>query len=125
MDAVVAEIFVEVHQHLGVARRGERMPASLETISQLAIVVDLSVQHDQHAAVFVGDRLPSAGQIDDAQAAHPDRGVSVDIHALVVGTPMADALEHPPQNFYVNRLADVLIDSGDAAHWEVDSLLIR
>jgi len=38
---------------------------------------------------LVPDRLPPAGQVDEAQPACAERGVSIEILALIVGARMA------------------------------------
>jgi hypothetical protein len=65
--------FVEVHQHLGVGLRREAMPLADQFVAQLAVVVDLAVEDDDHRAVLVGYRLPTRRQIDDREPPDPQR----------------------------------------------------
>jgi len=44
---------------------------ALQLIAELSVVVDLAVEHHGDRPVLVVDRLVAAGQIDDAQPAHP------------------------------------------------------
>ena len=67
MHAVVAPLFVGVNDRFGVALRPVAMPARFERRSHVAVVVDLAVVRDPHGAVFVGERLMAAGEIDDAE----------------------------------------------------------
>src|SRR5262249_33879096 len=92
----------------------------LEAGPEVAVVVDLPVEHHPDRAVLVGQRLVPARQIDDAEPAHsePDRTVRVD--ALVVRTPVMDGLTHCANNSGVDRFAPVFMKlSGYAAHGRV------
>ena len=57
-------------QHFGVAAGGEALAARFERPPQLAVVVDLAVEHDAMTAVGRGHRLRAGGPgIDDREAA--------------------------------------------------------
>src|SRR5205085_1724228 len=73
IDAALTEILVEVDDRLGVAVGSEHMAAPFERAAQLAVVVDLAVEHDPDRAVFVRDGLLSVAEVDDAQPPHADR----------------------------------------------------
>ena len=77
-DRVRAPLLVGVNDDFGVGRRVERWPAASSSRAQLAEVVDLAVEHDPDRAVLVVNRLMAGRQIDDAQAAHPERHALVD-----------------------------------------------
>src|SRR5204862_3906551 len=84
---------------------------------EFAIVVDLAVEDDDDAAVFVVDRLPSAGQVDDAQPARAEPDVAVEIHALVVRPAVPDARQHAAEHFSADRLAGaVRVYAANSAH---------
>ena len=67
LDAVVAVLLVEVHDHLGVAARGEPVALRLELGAQRAKVVDLPVEDDLDGAVLALLRLMPAGNVDDRE----------------------------------------------------------
>ena len=81
------------------------------------VVVDLAVEDDPHAAVFVRQRLLSRAQVDDAEAAMGERRVGVAVQPGFVRTAMRDDVAHPH-----GARRRVLVesvdgdDSGDAAH---------
>ncbi len=72
-DAVLSVLLVEMDDGLGVAVRGESVPPRLELVAELAVVVDLPVENDDHRAVLVGDRLIARLEVDHAQALNAER----------------------------------------------------
>ena len=78
VDAVDAEFLVGVHDGFGVGTGAELMAPGFEPITQLVMVVDLTIECDPDGAVLVRKRLPAAGAIDDRQAAvsEPDEGIT-------------------------------------------------
>jgi hypothetical protein len=60
-----AALFVEVHDRFGVARRREGVAARDEVFAQRAVVVDLAVEDDGVALVFIADGLLAAAEVDD------------------------------------------------------------
>ena len=68
LHAIVAILFVEMDDDFGVAGRCQLMPAALQFSRQFAVVVDLAIENDLNRAVFIADRLTSAGQVDDRQS---------------------------------------------------------
>ena len=62
-------VLVEVDEHFRVAVRAEAMAAAEESVPQRAVVVDFAVEDDPDRAVFVGQRLMSAGDVEDGEAA--------------------------------------------------------
>ena len=85
-----AVLLVEVDEHLGVRAAAEGVPALLEQVAQLAVVVDLAVQRRPHVARLVGERLVAAGDVDHAEAPRAERDASprVLVDAFVVGAAM-------------------------------------
>ena len=62
----------EMNDHLAVAVGRETVPALAQFIAELAIVVDLPVDHRRHGAVLVPQRLHPAMQVDDGETPHAD-----------------------------------------------------
>src|SRR5438094_1153439 len=81
-------LFVEVHNHLGVALCREGVATCLELPPDLAEVVDLAVEHDGDARVFVAERLMSARQIDNRESPMAKADRSIDEEPLPVGAPV-------------------------------------
>ena len=71
------------------------MTAGLELAAQLAVVVNFAVEDDPDRARLVVHRLPAARQIDDAEAPHAEGEPRLNVHAFVVGSPVADHVAHP------------------------------
>jgi len=60
-----------MNQNLRVRLRGEAVAAKRQALAQIAIVVQLAVEDDRDVLGFVPEGLVAAGQIDNAQPAHP------------------------------------------------------
>src|SRR5215510_1304225 len=72
----------------------ERVAGRAQLTRQLLIVVDAAVKGHPDAAVFVGERLPSAFGVDDRQTPMPKSNRAVTIHTFTVWTPMRKDSRH-------------------------------
>src|SRR5690606_32817563 len=111
-------LFPAVHDDLGVRRRAETVAAGFEIGPQIAMVVDLTVEDDPDRPVFVGHRLPAAGQVDDGQTPMAERDPLVVVEAVAVGAPMGDGLVHAAYGV-AHRGLQWRVEtegSGDSAH---------
>jgi hypothetical protein len=100
--------------------RAEAVAARDQFRAQFAVVVDLTVEHQLHAAVGVADRLVAGGEVDDRQPAHAEQRACVAIHAPVVGPAMADDVVHHLADLRVGRRSARRNDvTCDAAHQRV------
>src|SRR5207249_11982192 len=79
----------------GVGICAKDVTAAGETVAELEVIVDLSVEHDLHAAVLAGDWLPAAGHVDDAQAPHPETDGIADEETLIIGAAVDERVGHP------------------------------
>jgi hypothetical protein len=70
------------------------MPVGNEGIAKRLVVIDLAVEDDPSAAVFIRDGLMPGAQIDDAEPAHAEAATAIDINAFVVGATMANLITH-------------------------------
>src|ERR1700722_4198761 len=59
-------LFVKMNDDFGIGMRGEEMTACLEFGSQIQKVINLAVENNPDALVFVEYRLVPACQVDDA-----------------------------------------------------------
>ena len=66
VDAPVAVFFVQMDDRFGVGIGGKPMAFGDQLGPQLTIVVDFSVEGDPYGAVFVADRLPARGKVNNA-----------------------------------------------------------
>ena len=110
-------VFVEMDPRLGVAAGGQAVPAGQELLAQLGILEQLAVEGDPDRAVFVGDRLPAPGQVDDRQPPGPQRHARLDVELLVVGTAVGDRAGHRQQALGGKLARPGQINrAGDATH---------
>src|SRR5882757_1448391 len=117
LDAIRAQILVEMNDDFCIASGIEAMSAPFQLGTQLGKIVDLAVVDDPCAAIFVEHRLMSASEIDDAQAAHAQTGAVLDEDAFIVGPTVDDLIAHVADQ----RLGDVAFpscayDSSDTTH---------
>ena len=92
------------------------MTALLKLVPELAIVVDLAVEHDPHGPVFVRHGLLTAGQVDDAQTAHAERDAVAEIDAFLVRATMDHDAAHVSNLVLEDGPTVPPHDSGDTAH---------
>ena len=70
------------------------MAAAFEFGTEFREVINLAVENDPRAAVFVEDGLMASGKIDDREPAHSETGAVADVEALIVGTAIDDLVAH-------------------------------
>ncbi len=111
-------LLIEVDDRLPVALGAQPMAAAAQPLAQLAVVVDLAVEHREHGAVLVGDWLVAAGHVDDAQPPHPERDARLDVRAALVGPAVDDRVRHRVQPRLVERRSGATSrgDATDATH---------
>src|SRR5947207_6463608 len=73
-QATRTQIFIEMQRNFAVRSRGQTMTRGLQLLPNAIVIVELAVDHDAHALVFVCDWLVPSLEIDDAQTrmAHAD-----------------------------------------------------
>src|SRR5213080_3880323 len=91
------------------------MPRRPELLAQLAIVVDLAVQHDRHGPVLVEDRLVSRVQVDDAQPLDAESHAALTMDACGVRPTMPDHRAHPGDQVGLDLAPHDRL-AGNAAH---------
>src|SRR5512135_1428406 len=84
LDAGFAPLLPGVDDHLGVALRMKAVPTARELRNELLVVVDLAVEHDDHAAVLVEQRLLASGKIDDRQPPMAEAEPGLDVQPALV-----------------------------------------
>src|SRR5690606_5830159 len=115
VDAAVAVVLVEVRHDLGVALGAQAVAGAPERLGRLAVVVDLAVEDERHAAVLVRHRLPAAGEVDDRQAVHAHHDRPLGEGAAVVGPAVDDGVEHRGQGLRRGRPIERVV-ARDPAH---------
>ena len=81
-------------ERLRIAVRVKAMSRLFKILSQFQVVVDLPVEDNPDALVFVVDRLMAAGHIDNGKAPHPKSDVASDIGTAVVRATVDDRVVH-------------------------------
>ena len=116
VNTALPALLVEVHDHLSVRLRTERMPTGAQLISKLDVVVDLAVEGDPDRPVLVRDRLAAAIQVDDREPAdrHPERAARIE--SPLIWTAVEHRVRHPVQQIPVDGGAVEVILARDPAH---------
>ena len=90
---------------------------ALQPGAQLAMVVDLAVKDDGEGAVLLKNRLLTAREVDNAQAAHCHPDVTLDKESIIVRTTVDYLSVHRGQDVALNAASVIRIqDSADSAH---------
>ena len=96
-----APLAVAVEQHLGVAMIGDELAAArLQLGAECGVVVDLAVEGDAKLAVARPHRLRAAAEIDDGEAAMPEKNARTFLRPmpLRIRPAMRDGAGHPAQH---------------------------
>jgi hypothetical protein len=110
----------------GIRARSIGMTCSLEIRAHVRVVVDFSVKGDPDVARFVGQRLMTAREIDNAQSAMSEGGSIVGVETRSVRTSIADEVAHRDSARAVVRAESVAgDDSCNATHVRQPSLARR
>src|SRR5580704_6683845 len=72
LQKVLAPLFPSMNKDFGIRFRVEPMASEGKAFAELLVIVELAVEDHDHIAGFVPDRLLTASEIDDAQAAHSE-----------------------------------------------------
>ncbi len=96
---------------------GAEAVAARELAPELAVVVDLAVEHDDGTVVLEPDRLRAGLEVDDREAAETERDVGVLVRPVVVGTAVDHRGRHARDAAAaVGAVALGVEDAADAAH---------
>ena len=124
MQALGAEVLVEMQRDLAVGFRAEPMAARLELGADALEVVELAVHHDVDRPIFVRDRLVAGGEVDDRESSVAERRPMVGRHPVLL--PVRPAMverrhagEHrlgvdrrPPRQYRGDSTHDCLAEEG-------------
>src|SRR5208282_1202501 len=117
LNAIRAIFLVEMNDRLCVAVRPITMAARLERAAQRGMVIDFAVEGDPDRAILIAQRLLAGFEIDDAQPAHRQANVGVEMRSALVRPAMHDlpvhCIEHGP---FDGTPAIKLEDATDSAH---------
>jgi hypothetical protein len=91
----------------------------LEFFAQLAVVINLTIEHNPGRLITVVDRLLPAGEIDNRKATHPQPDLLVEIKTILVGPAMPDRLAHATHQ----RLVHIAIAANNAYYSTHNSVI--
>src|SRR4051794_32876599 len=98
-----------MYDDFGVRAGAENMAPRHKLFAQLYIVEYFAVAYYPDGAVFVGNRLQSAFQVNYAQAVMPEGCRSVYIGTCHLGPTVMDSSKHGIQQIRLNGLCSVVV----------------
>src|SRR5438552_1532966 len=114
LEAIIAVLFVQMEDRLAVALCLEAMPFGFEHGREFFEVVDLTVEYQHAAAIFVRHGHLPGHEIDDLQTRGREAGAIVAIHTFLVWAAMGLDPRHRAKQPDIGRSAD---DSSYATHF--------
>ncbi|SRR5260370_19767935 len=89
----------------------------LQVFAQFLVVVNLAVENDPERLIFIGDRLVTGLNVDNAEAAHGQSDVLLDKETVVIGPAVDDLLVHRRQGVAADLLSSIRLDNAtDSTH---------
>jgi hypothetical protein len=108
-------VLVKMQENLGIALRSQDVTVIDQAAAQLAVVINLAIEHQRQGAVFVVQRLVPAHYVDDRKATMHQPGRTMDNVTKVVRAALGQRCSHGFEQLPIRRVAWVN-DTGDAAH---------
>src|SRR6202167_1235755 len=106
-----------MNNHFRIGVGAEVMATAFELRAQVGKVINLAVEHDPRAAIFVEDGLMASGEVDDAETAHAKTSAIGDVESFVIRAAVHDLLAHVVHESFGNiALASCAYHSSDSAH---------
>jgi hypothetical protein len=88
-------LLIEMQDDFDVRRRLKAVSPANQFLSKRWTVVDFSIAHQLQGVRLVAHRLPTALDVDDAQAPLTDRDAITVVKTVVIGTAMGEYAGHP------------------------------
>src|SRR5215467_11666903 len=115
-DIIFTKVFIQVGDALGIRMGGKDMPPFRELLTELPIIVDFSIEDDDHGTIFIVDRLTPAVDINDCQTSHTQSDLTIEVKSLVIRPSSGDQRTHPPDQRLINLSRLFMNDSYNATH---------
>jgi len=97
LHAILAVLFIQVHDALGICLRLEYMSLVKKLVVQFPKVVDLAIQDDPYSPILIREWLMPCVQVNDAEATKSEAGIPVNVKTLIIGTTMPNGISHDTQ----------------------------
>jgi len=115
-----------VEQHLGIAVGPELTAVGLQSIPELAIVVNLAVEHDLERAVGAAHRLLSGLQIDDGEPPVRQTDARIRPYTRIIRTSMHECVVHGREHISIDGMMPVGEENAsDATHGQRDGATLN
>src|SRR5262249_42346295 len=108
-----------MRKYLGIATTREPMTLGFEATADIGVVIELTVLYCPNVTCLVRERLVTALDVDDAEAAYSESDSMVEIRSAVVGAAMLHRVGHPVEGRLVDdgsRLTAQLHHTANATH---------
>ena len=85
--------------------------------AQFCVIVNFTVKDDPEALVFIGNRLMSGLNVDDAEPPHREAHIAFNEKTFVVRSSMHNLAVHARENISIDSLSRIRIENAaDTAH---------
>src|SRR5215469_4011290 len=119
LDTARAEFFIEMDDNFSITRCSEAMPPGFQLLSKVLVVVDLTIQYDPDCFVFIGNRLISCLQVNDAESPHSKTHWTTHVVTVVIRPSVRHAVAHRAYHIWGDRMRHVRVnDACDSTHCE-------
>ena len=79
------------------------MSRRFQLSAQFKVVIYFTVEHDPDRAIFIADRLMPPSKIDNGEAHAAQTNLLICEDPTVVGSAMADGVQHPVNRHRIRR----------------------
>jgi len=119
-NSIVTVFFVQVDDGFGIGVGAVAVAARLQAWAQRGVIVDFAVEDDPNCAVFVAERLVPAGDVNNTETPHADRGWPIAVNAFIVWAAVGHGGAHLPHHGRIGAYVPTkLHQTSDATHTSV------
>src|SRR5436309_15734089 len=95
LDAIIAVFLIGMYYRLCIAFRSEVMPALLQFLLKLTIVIDFSIKDHKDTLIFVKNRLMTSREIDNRKTPHAQCNSISKPNPLIIWATVPNDFAHP------------------------------
>ncbi len=118
LQALDPHLLVQMNNYLSVGARFESVPPTQQPFAMFFKIVNLSIEDDSHAPVFVSHRLSAFWpEINNREPPMPQTYAGPDVRSLVVGTAMSQSVAHVRDQTHIHWFPPVSVNyTADSTH---------
>src|SRR4029434_10662662 len=116
VQCFVAPLLVTVNDHFRIALGPETMAEIFQLDTQLAEIINLTIENDDYGTILVADWLSTTGDVDNGETRYGKSDAALEVIALTVRSTMSNRVIEPAQKLtvHVRRIGSQV--TADTAH---------